>query len=407
MTLRLLALNIANPSPTRAQLQLAWLRERPEDVLVLSETKNSKGCAQLLVGLQDAGWIVVASAPGGDGYGVAVASRVTLRRDDDPLTSGPRSADLGGRALSVLLALHPATSRKSGPNGTPRRGVRSDLTAPRGAPAVGPDGAQAGMAHRVLRGAVRPRRPAAGRGRRPQCRRSRALAALPLLHRGRVRVHGLARVPAPPRRRLPARPRARHASAGRAQLGAPQRRRLPLRPCLRRRRARAPGTRLRLPPRDATEQALGPLGDVRRARAEPGPRGSSGAAARCDRPARYRPARSAHAMALRMSWWWNSNPASSSTCGSSRTEPSSSGAIGPAAGRSTIPGTVEEGRPVHEVAERLGELVVRGRLGQRDVDRPRQRRRSPRRRSPRAPSRRWWSPGSTGRPCRADRRARA
>ena len=62
MTLRLLALNIANPSPTRAQLQLAWLRERPEDVLVLSETKNSKGSAQLLVGLQEAGWAVVASA---------------------------------------------------------------------------------------------------------------------------------------------------------------------------------------------------------------------------------------------------------------------------------------------------------------------------------------------------------
>ena len=40
MTLRLLALNIANPSPTRAQRQVAWLRERPEDVLVLSETKN-------------------------------------------------------------------------------------------------------------------------------------------------------------------------------------------------------------------------------------------------------------------------------------------------------------------------------------------------------------------------------
>jgi len=141
MTLRLLALNIANPSPTRVRRQVAWLRERPEDVLVLSETKNSKGCAQLLVGLQDAGWIVVASAPGGDGYGVAVASRVTLRRDDDPLTSGPRSGDLGGRALSVLLALHPATSRKSGPDSvrlvaaygptSPPQGVRqrSDRTA--------------------------------------------------------------------------------------------------------------------------------------------------------------------------------------------------------------------------------------------------------------------------------------
>ena len=141
MTLRLLALNIANPSRTRAQLQLAWLRERPEDVLVLSETKNSQGCAQLLVGLQDAGWAVVASAPGADGYGVAVASRVTLRRDDDPLTSGPRSGDLGGRALSVLLALHPATAHGNGPNAvrlvaaygptSPPQGVRqrSDRTA--------------------------------------------------------------------------------------------------------------------------------------------------------------------------------------------------------------------------------------------------------------------------------------
>ena len=70
-----------------------------------------------------------------------MASRVTLRRDDDPLTSGPRSADLGGRALSVLLALHPATSRKSGPDSvrlvaaygptSPPQGVRqrSDRTA--------------------------------------------------------------------------------------------------------------------------------------------------------------------------------------------------------------------------------------------------------------------------------------
>jgi exodeoxyribonuclease-3 len=141
MTLRILALNIANPSPTRALLQLAWLRERPEDVLVLSETKNSKGSAQLLVGLQEAGWVVVASAPGVDGYGVAVASRVALRRDDDPLTSGPRSADLGGRALSVLLALHQATGLRNEPDSirlvaaygptSPPQGVRqrSDRTA--------------------------------------------------------------------------------------------------------------------------------------------------------------------------------------------------------------------------------------------------------------------------------------
>ena len=274
MTLRLLALNIANPSPTRAQLQLAWLRERPEDVLVLSETKNSKGCAQLLG--RAAGRRV-----GGGGLGTRrgrLRSRGGQPRDPPPRRRPAHVRAQVGRpggpcAQCPARAAPSDKSQERARLGTPRRGVRSDLTAPRGAPAVGPDGAQAGMAHRVLRGAVRPRRPAVGRGGRPQCRRSRALAALPLLHRGRVRVHGLARVPAPPRRRLPERPRARHASAGRAQLGAPQRRRLPLRPCLRRRRARAPGTRLRLPPRDATEQALGPLGDVRRARAEPGPRG--------------------------------------------------------------------------------------------------------------------------------------
>ena len=142
MTLRLLALNIANPAVTRAQLQLAWLRERPEDVLVLSETKNSKGSAQLLVGLQEAGWEVVASSPGADGYRVAVASRVTLDRDDDdPLTDRPGTTDLGGRALSVPLALHSDTGPKSGPDSvrlvaaygptSPPQGVRqrSDSTA--------------------------------------------------------------------------------------------------------------------------------------------------------------------------------------------------------------------------------------------------------------------------------------
>src|SRR5690242_298158 len=70
-----------------------------------------------------------------------------------------------------------------------------------------------------------------------------------------------------------------------------------------------------------------------------------------------------------MSWWWNSNPASSRACGSNRTDPSSSGAIGLAAGRRSIPGHVEERRPRHELAEGLGEVVVGGRLGQRDVDR--------------------------------------
>src|SRR6266851_2201845 len=45
--LSLLTWNIGNPSSDRAQRQLEWLANRPEDVLVLTETKASAGC-QLL-----------------------------------------------------------------------------------------------------------------------------------------------------------------------------------------------------------------------------------------------------------------------------------------------------------------------------------------------------------------------
>jgi hypothetical protein len=47
--LSLLTFNIGNPSPGRAQRQLAWLASRDEHVLVLTETKASAGC-QLLAG---------------------------------------------------------------------------------------------------------------------------------------------------------------------------------------------------------------------------------------------------------------------------------------------------------------------------------------------------------------------
>lgn len=45
--IKLLSLNIGNPSLERAKRQCEWLKERPEDVFVLTETKNSKGCAYI------------------------------------------------------------------------------------------------------------------------------------------------------------------------------------------------------------------------------------------------------------------------------------------------------------------------------------------------------------------------
>lgn len=40
----LLSLNIGNPSIERAKAQCEWLEKRPEDIFVLTETKQSRGC---------------------------------------------------------------------------------------------------------------------------------------------------------------------------------------------------------------------------------------------------------------------------------------------------------------------------------------------------------------------------
>lgn len=42
-----LAMNIGNPSMERAKKQCDWLEKRPEDIFILSETKNSQGCAYI------------------------------------------------------------------------------------------------------------------------------------------------------------------------------------------------------------------------------------------------------------------------------------------------------------------------------------------------------------------------
>ena len=42
--LKILTVNIGNPSRERARSQVKWLEERAEDVYVLTETKNSEGC---------------------------------------------------------------------------------------------------------------------------------------------------------------------------------------------------------------------------------------------------------------------------------------------------------------------------------------------------------------------------
>jgi exodeoxyribonuclease-3 len=53
--LALLTFNIGNPSPARAERQLAWLAGRDEHVIVLTETKASTGCQLLADAFSAAG----------------------------------------------------------------------------------------------------------------------------------------------------------------------------------------------------------------------------------------------------------------------------------------------------------------------------------------------------------------
>ncbi|MCM1350374.1 MAG: endonuclease/exonuclease/phosphatase family protein [Prevotella sp.] len=43
-TIKILTLNIGNPSINRAKSLIEWLKKRDEDILLLTETKNSDGC---------------------------------------------------------------------------------------------------------------------------------------------------------------------------------------------------------------------------------------------------------------------------------------------------------------------------------------------------------------------------
>src|SRR5437870_5672500 len=76
MSLGVLTLNVANPSAARAERQLAWLSERPEHILVLTETSSGAGSRLLLERLAAADWEVRSGALQDRERGVAIATRV-------------------------------------------------------------------------------------------------------------------------------------------------------------------------------------------------------------------------------------------------------------------------------------------------------------------------------------------
>jgi exodeoxyribonuclease-3 len=97
--LSLLTLNIANPSPERAQRQLDWLATRHESAFVLTETKDSAGCRLLADAFTAAGYHVAYPKPDNGDYGVLIASKLTADTDD----FGSRVGYLPARAAAITL----------------------------------------------------------------------------------------------------------------------------------------------------------------------------------------------------------------------------------------------------------------------------------------------------------------
>jgi len=67
--------NIANPSLKRSQEQAEWLKARPENVFVLTETKNSQGCNYLEKFFLSQGYDVLFPKPEGKEYGCMLISK--------------------------------------------------------------------------------------------------------------------------------------------------------------------------------------------------------------------------------------------------------------------------------------------------------------------------------------------
>ncbi|MCS0634724.1 endonuclease/exonuclease/phosphatase [Streptomyces sp. LP05-1] len=79
-TLGVLTFNLNNPSRGQAERQLAYLAARPEQILVLTETADSAGCALLERRFTDAGYSVAFPGPEPRGErGVMIVSRLATR----------------------------------------------------------------------------------------------------------------------------------------------------------------------------------------------------------------------------------------------------------------------------------------------------------------------------------------
>jgi len=99
MSLSLITVNVGAPSLDRAQRQLRWLANRPEDVLVLTETKATAGSQYLAEAFATAGYAVAFPDHASGELGVMIVSK--LATTPDPL--GATMDYLPARAAGVVV----------------------------------------------------------------------------------------------------------------------------------------------------------------------------------------------------------------------------------------------------------------------------------------------------------------
>jgi exodeoxyribonuclease-3 len=99
MPLSLITVNVGAPSLDRAQRQLRWLAGRPEDVLVLTETKATAGSQFLAEAFTAAGYAVTFPDHAPGELGVLIVSKLAIR--PDPL--GAAMDYLPARAAGVVV----------------------------------------------------------------------------------------------------------------------------------------------------------------------------------------------------------------------------------------------------------------------------------------------------------------
>lgn len=99
MSLSLITVNVGAPSLDRAQRQRRWLADRPEDVLVLTETKATAGSQYLAEAFTAAGYAVIFPDHAPGEFGVMIVSKLAIK--PDPL--GAAMNYLPARASGVVV----------------------------------------------------------------------------------------------------------------------------------------------------------------------------------------------------------------------------------------------------------------------------------------------------------------